>query len=43
MKLQMNALDNDDTSKQDKAITYAYGDKFVIPLDFEMLEGMIPY
>ena len=25
------------------AVANAYGDKFVIPLDFEMLDSMIPY
>ena len=28
---------------QDKAISDAYGNKFIIPLDFEMLDSAIPY
>ena len=34
IKLQTNASDKDDTSKQDKAIADTYESKFVIPLDF---------
>ena len=29
--------------KQDKAIADAYGNKFIIPLDFEMLDSSAPY
>ena len=36
-------MDKDDTSKRDKAIAEAYENKFVIPLDFEMLESAMPY
>ena len=28
---------------QDKAITDTYGTKFIIPLDFEMLDSAMPY
>ena len=30
-------------NKQEKAIANTYGDKFIIPLDFEMLDSSIPY
>ena len=28
---------------KDKAIADAYGNKFIIPLDFEMLDSLAPY
>ena len=31
------------SNARDNAILNAYGDKFIIPLDFEMLDGGIPY
>ena len=34
MKLRINAGDKDATNAQDKAISDAYGNKFIIPLDF---------
>ena len=34
---------NDATNAQDKAIADAYGNKFIIPLDFEMLDSAAPY
>ena len=43
MKLRINAGDKDITKAQDKAIADAYGDKFIIPLDFEMLDSAMPY
>ena len=30
-------------SKRDKGIADAYGNKFIIPLDFEMLDSSMPY
>ena len=32
-----------DTPAQDKAIANAYANKFIIPLDFEMLDSAMPY
>ena len=43
MKLRINAGGKDATNVQDNAIAEAYGNKFVIPLDFEMLESVMPY
>ena len=43
MKLQINTSDKNASKEQDAAIANAYGNKFVIPLDFEMLHIMIPY
>ena len=43
MKLRINAGNKDATNAQDKAIADAYGNKFIIPLDFEMLESAMPY
>ena len=43
MKLRINASDENDSNKKNKAIAGAYGNKFVIPLDFEMLDSAIPY
>ena len=43
MKLRINAGDKSTTPAKDNAIAEAYGDKFFIPLDFEMLESVIPY
>ena len=31
------------TKSQDKTIADAYGNKFIIPLDFEMLDSAMPY
>ena len=42
MKLRINASDKDTTNGQDKAIALAYGNKFIIPLDFEMLDSAMP-
>ena len=43
MKLQINAKDKSAPNSQDDAIAKAYGNKFTIPLNFEMLESLIPY
>ena len=43
IKLRINAGDKNAGSKQDKAIADAYGNKFIIPLDFEMLDSGAPY
>ena len=43
MKLRINAGDKSAGVAPDKAITDAYGNKFIIPLDFEMLDSAMPY
>ena len=43
IKLRINAGNKDATSVQDKAIADAYRNKFIIPLDFEILDSMAPY
>ena len=43
IKLRINAGNKDATNAQDKAIADAYGNKFIIPLDFEMLDSASPY
>ena len=43
MKLRINAGNKDATNTQDNAIAEAYGNKFIIPLDFEMSESVMPY
>ena len=43
IKLRINAGNKDATNDQDKAIADAYGNKFIIPLDFEMLDSAAPY
>ena len=43
MKLRINAGDKSHTPAQDKAIADTYGNKFIIPLDFEMLDSAMPY
>ena len=43
IKLRINAGNKDATNVQDKAIADAYGNKFIIPLDFEMLNSASPY
>ena len=43
MKLRINAGNKNASNTQDKAIADAYGNKFIIPLDFEMLESSAPY
>ena len=39
IRLRINAGNKDATNAQDKAIADAYGNKFIIPLDFEMLDS----
>ena len=43
IKLRINAGDKDTSNGQNNAITTAYGNKFIIPLDFEMLDSSAPY
>ena len=43
MRLRINAGDKNAGVTQDKAIADAYGNKFIIPLDFEMLDSSAPY
>ena len=43
IKLRINAGGKDATNVQDNAIAETYGNKFIIPLDFEMLESAAPY
>ena len=43
IKLRINAGDKNATNAQDKAIADAYGNKFIIPLDFEMLDSAALY
>ena len=41
--MRINAGDKDASSKKDKAIADAYRNKFIIPLDFEMLDSSAPF
>ena len=43
IKLRINAGDKSAVVVQDKAIADACGNKFIIPLDFEMLDSAAPY
>ena len=43
IKLRKNAGDKSPSNAQDKAIADAYRNKFIIPLDFEMLDSAAPY
>ena len=43
IKLRINAGDKNASNTQDKAIADVYGNKFIIPLDFEMLDSAAPY
>ena len=43
IKLRINAGDKSTSNAQDKTIADAYGNKFIIPLDFEMLDSAAPY
>ena len=43
MKLRINALDKSTGNTRDKVIADAYGNKFIIPFDFEMLDSLAPY
>ena len=42
IKLRINAGDKNTSNAQDKAIADVYRNKFIIPLDFEMLEVQHP-
>ena len=41
--MRINTADKNAGNKQDKAIADTYGNKFIIPLDFEMLDSALPY
>ena len=41
--MRINAGGKDATNIQDNVIAEAYSNKFIIPLDFEMLESVMPY
>ena len=43
IKWRINAFNKDATNAQDKAVADAYENKFIIPLDFEMLDSAAPY
>ena len=43
IKLRINAADKDPSNQQNNAIANAYGNKFIILLDFEMLDSSPPY
>ena len=43
IKLRINTVDKDAANKSDKAIADTYGNKFIISLDFEMLDSAMPY
>ena len=43
IKLRINAGDKNASNKKDKAISDAYGNEFIIPLDFEMLDSALPH
>ena len=43
IKLRIDAKDKSASNAQDNVIANTYGDKFVIHLDFEMLDSEIPY
>ena len=43
MKIRINASELDGENASDKAVAEAYKNKFIIPLDFEMLDGTMPY
>ena len=43
IKLRIGAGNKDTSNAQDNVIADTYGNKFIIPLDFEMLDSTIPY
>ena len=43
MKLKINAGDKSAGNTKDKVTADTYGNKFIIPLDFEMSESVMPY
>ena len=42
MKLRIDAGDKSNLPAEDKAVANAHGDKFIIPLNFEMLDSTMP-
>ncbi|GFR75267.1 hypothetical protein ElyMa_002183300 [Elysia marginata] len=42
-KLRVGAGDGDESAAADQAIKSAYGKRFTIPLDFELLESLMPF
>ena len=43
IKLRINTGDKSASDKKDNPIAITYGNKFIIPLDFEMLHSALPY
>ena len=43
IKLRINAGDKSTANKKNNATADAYGNKFIIPLNFEMLDNLAPY
>ena len=43
IRLRINAADKSTSNKQDNAIADTYGNKFIIPFNFEMLNSFIQY
>ena len=43
IKLKINAKDKSALNPLDNAIAHAYGNKFIVPLDFEMLDSAMPH
>ena len=43
IKLRINANDKSTLNPRDNAIANAYGNTFIIPLDIEMLDSVMPY
>ena len=43
MKLCIGAADGNGTVAEDKAITDTFGNRFYVPLDFELLESHMPF
>ena len=43
IKLRISASDKNASNAQDEAIADVYRNKFIIPLDFEMLDSAAPY
>ena len=43
MRLRINSSEKSTTPARDNAIADTYGNKFIIPLDFEMLDSSAPY
>ena len=42
-KLRIGAGDADESVSEDKAISDVYGNRFFVPLDFELLESPMPF